>query len=65
MGEKIDIILERYYQKEIDLLSVRKELLILFGVINSRLSKLEEENRLLKLIIENGLGAEDLENDCL
>ena len=34
-------------------------------VINSRLSELEEENQLLKLIIENGLGAKDLENDCL
>jgi len=33
-------------------------------VINSRLSELEEENRLLKLIIENGLGSEDLENEC-
>ena len=29
------------------------------------ISQLEEENRLLKLIIENGLGAEDLESDCL
>jgi hypothetical protein len=35
------------------------------NAVNSRLSELEEENRLLKLIIENGLGAEDLENDCL
>lgn len=41
------------------------EALPLHIVINSRLSELEEENRLLKLIIENGLGPEDLENDCL
>jgi len=39
--------------------------LLIPRVINSRLSELEKENRLLKLIIENGLGAEDLENDCL
>jgi len=32
MGEQIDKILERYYKKEIDLLGVRKELLILFSV---------------------------------
>jgi hypothetical protein len=32
MGEKIDQILERFYKKEIDLLEVRKELLILFSV---------------------------------
>ena len=36
MGEKIDIILERFYKKEIDLLEVRKELLILFSVSNRR-----------------------------
>ena len=35
------------------------------GVINSRLYELEEENRKLKFMVENGLGAEDLENDCL
>jgi hypothetical protein len=34
-------------------------------VINSRLSELEEENSKLKFIIENGLGAKDLQNDCL
>jgi hypothetical protein len=34
-------------------------------VLNSRLSELEEENRKLKFIIENGLGVKDLENDCL
>lgn len=35
MGEKIDQILERLYKKEIDLLEVRKELLILFNVSSS------------------------------
>lgn len=36
MGEKIDQILERFYKKEIDLLEVRKELLILFSVSQQR-----------------------------
>lgn len=40
-------------------------ILRLFSVINSRLSELEEENRKLKFMTENGLGAKDLENDCL
>lgn len=37
MGEKIDKILEDYYQKRIDLLEVRKQLLLLFSVSNSAL----------------------------
>lgn len=31
MGEKIDKILEDYYQKQIDLLEVRKQLLLLLN----------------------------------
>jgi len=30
-----------------------------------RLSELEKENKKLKFIIDNGLGENDLENDCL
>lgn len=36
----------------------------IFDVSSSRLLELEEENKKLKFIIENGLGAKDLENDC-
>ena len=36
-----------------------------FSVISSRLSELEEENRLLKLTLKNGLGTEGPENGCL
>ena len=35
------------------------------GVINRRLSELEEENYKLRYMVENGLGEADLENDCL
>ena len=35
MRKEIDNILEDYYQKRIDLLEVRKQLLLLFGVIAS------------------------------
>jgi hypothetical protein len=37
MRKGIDNILEEYYQKRIDLLEVRKQLLLLFSVSNSAL----------------------------
>jgi hypothetical protein len=36
----------------------------IFDIKNNRLIELEEENRKLKFIIENGLEAKDLENYC-
>ena len=33
-------------------------------VSNSRLTEIEQENKKLRFIIENGLGEKDLENDC-
>lgn len=44
---------------------IKGETLPIDSVINSRLSELEEENRKLRLIIDNGLGEKDWENDCL
>ena len=33
-------------------------------VSKSRLSELEQENKKLRFMVENGLGEKDLENDC-
>lgn len=41
----------------------RKQLLIQI-VSNSRLTELEEENKKLRFMVENGLGEKDLEDDC-
>tara|TARA_R110001606_G_scaffold398055_1_gene576190 strand:- start:4029 stop:4286 length:258 start_codon:yes stop_codon:yes gene_type:complete len=46
-----------------DFLSGAKILLIA-DVSNSRLDELEQENKKLRFMVENGLGEKDLENDC-
>ena len=67
LENKIKCVLMDFEINEITLQEATKRILLLLGVSNRalllKIKKLEADNKLLKFMVENGLGEEDMMND--